>query len=227
MAQVIRSAQVEHEPVLIRCRREEPLPLEIPSPAPLVPAAASFIEPAAPVEDPREALDELRRQAAQEGYREGLERGEREAQASLAEEQASLARETERLRGLAASVDEALERAIGGAEDAMVEIAFAAVCKVLGEAAASEEGVRAMVQQAMREVRAKENMVLRVAPADYERLAKLSNGEGARLELVADERVTLGGCLIETAGGTLDARLEVQLRQLVDTLTRAGEAAAE
>ena len=116
MAQVIRSAQVEHEPVLIRCRREEPSPLEIPAPAPVPPAAASFIERAAPVEDPREALDELRRQAAAEGYREGLERGEREGKALLAEE-------TEQLRRLAASLGEALEGAIGGAEDAMVEIA--------------------------------------------------------------------------------------------------------
>jgi len=226
MAQVIRSAQIDEEPVLIRCRRAEPLPLETPVPAPAAPAQV-FIEPAAPVEDPREALEELRRQGAEAGYREGLERGEREARAALAEEKALLAKETERLRALAGSLGEALGRAIGGAEDAMVEIAFAAVCKVLGEAAASEEGVRAMVQQAMREVRAKENMVLRVAPADYERLARLSNGESGRLELVADERVALGGCLIETAGGTLDARLEVQLRQLVDTLTRAGEAAAE
>jgi flagellar assembly protein FliH len=128
---------------------------------------------------------------------------------------------------LAASLRDALGQAIGGAEEAMVEIAFAAVCKVLGEAAASEEGVRAMVQEAMRQIRAKEGLVLRVAPADYERLAGLSLGEGAKLELVADERVALGGCLIETAGGTLDARLEVQLRQLVDTLTRAGEAQGE
>jgi flagellar assembly protein FliH len=220
MAQVIRSAQVDHEPVLIRCRREEPLPLEMPAPAPMVPAAATFIEPAAPIEDPREALDELRRQAAQEGYREGLERGEREGKASLAEE-------TERLRGLAASIGEALDRAIGGAEDAMVEIAFAAACKVLGEAAVTEEGVRAMVQQAARQLRAKENLVLRVAAADHARLAGKIVVEGARLEVVADERVTLGGCLVETAGGTLDARLEVQLRQLVDTLARAKEAQGE
>jgi flagellar assembly protein FliH len=218
MAQVIRSAQVDQEPVLIRCRREEPLPLEIP--APVVPAATTFIEPAAPVEDPREALDELRRQAAREGYREGLERGEREGKASLAEE-------TERLRGLAASIGEALDRAIGGAEDAMVEIAFAAACKVLGEAAVTEEGVRAMVQQAARQLRAKENLVLRVAAADHARLAGKLVVEGARLEVVADERVTLGGCLVETAGGTLDARLEVQLRQLVDTLARAKEAQGE
>ena len=220
MAQVIRSAQVEHEPVLIRCRREEPSPLEIPAPAPVPPAAASFIEPAAPVEDPREALDELRRQAAAEGYREGLERGEREGKALLAEE-------TEQLRRLAASLGEALEGAIGGAEDAMVEIAFAAACKVLGEAAVSEEGARAMVQQAMRQARAKEGLVLRVAPADQALVAGHVAADGARLEVVADERVALGGCLIETAGGTLDARLEVQLRQLVDTLARAKDAQAE
>jgi flagellar assembly protein FliH len=84
-----------------------------------------------------------------------------------------------------------------------------------------------MVQQAARQLRAKENLVLRVAAADHARLAGKIVVEGARLEVVADERVTLGGCLVETAGGTLDARLEVQLRQLVDTLARAKEAQGE
>ena len=52
------------------------------------------------------------------------------------------------------------------------------------------------------------------------------NGDTARLELVADERVELGGCLIETDGGTLDGRLETQLKRLRDTLLDAARAPA-
>jgi flagellar biosynthesis/type III secretory pathway protein FliH len=39
--------------------------------------------------------------------------------------------------------------------------------------------------------------------------------------LLSDDRVLLGGCLIETSGGTLDGRLETQMQQLRDTLLAA------
>jgi flagellar assembly protein FliH len=140
---------------------------------------------------------------------------------------AELAEETARLRALAASLEDALAQGIAGMEDAMVEIAFAAACKVLGQAAASEDGARAMVHEAMRQVRAKEGLVLRVSPADHEFLAARVPPADGKVELAADERVAAGGCLIETSGGTLDARLEVQLRQLLDTLLRARETQGE
>jgi len=51
--------------------------------------------------------------------------------------------------------------------------------------------------------------------------------DDAKIEIFPDERVSIGGCLLEAGGGTLDARLEVQLRQLLDTLTRARGAQGE
>lgn len=216
MAQVIRAAQVDEEPVLISYRRAGASPVAPPAPQATIPAEPEIAP--APAEDARAGLEDLRRQAFEDGYRDGREQGEKEAKAGLAEDAA-------RLQALLGSVRDALEQGIAGAEDAMVEIAYAAVCKVLGQAAASEEGVRAMVQEATRQVRAKEGLVVRLSAADHARLA--ASSEGVKLEFAADERVAAGGCLIETSGGTLDARLEVQLRQLLDTLLRARETAAE
>ena len=120
----------------------------------------------------------------------------------------------------------AAHHGIEGLEDVMVEIAFAAACKILGGAAVTEAGVRDMVREAMLLARGKEGLVLRVSPADYRILhadparARAITGD-AKVEIIADERVCIGGCLIEAGGSTLDARLEVQLRQLLDALTRA------
>jgi flagellar assembly protein FliH len=80
------------------------------------------------------------------------------------------------------------------------------------------------VREAMRGMLAKEGLVVRLSPTDY---GALGPSPEPKVEVVADERVALGGCIIETSGGTLDARLEVQLQQLVDTLTRARHAQAE
>jgi flagellar assembly protein FliH len=215
MAQVIRSARVDGAPVVITYRPPGP-PESLLPPVLQAPAAA-----AAPVvqEDPAATLEALRRQAVEDGYRDGRDAGEKAARAEFAAERQSL-------QSLARSLGEALERGIAGAEDAMVEIAFAAVCKVLGAAAASEAGVRAMVREAMREVRQKERIVVRVSPREHAVLQAELAAEAA-VEVAADERVAAGGCLVETAGGTLDARLEVQLRQLLDTLARARDAQGE
>ena len=39
-----------------------------------------------------------------------------------------------------------------------------------------------------------------------------------KIELVADEQITRGGCLITGANGSVDARMEHQLETVVDTL---------
>jgi flagellar assembly protein FliH len=208
MAQVIRSARIEGEPVVISYG--SPPPSATPPPSMEIPQEEEKLEV---------TLEELRRQAFEDGYREGRDKGEEEAKAERAAE-------IEQLRALKASLREALEQGIAGLEDVVVEIAFAAACKILGQAAASEEGARSMVREAMRELRTKEGAVLRVSPRDHALIAgELAAEQG--IDVAADERVAAGGCLIETAGGTLDARLEIQLRQLVDVLTRAREAQAE
>lgn len=218
MARVIRSARVESEPVVITYA-PPPQPDRLPPIAALGVQALPQVAPPepAPQEDERTALEELRRQAFDDGYRDGRSHGEEEARAELAAE-------LQNLQALARSVRDALAQGIEGVEDALVEIAFAATCKVLGRAAASEEGVRAMVHEAMSEVRSKESIVLRVSPREH---AALQAQLGAELEVLSDERVAAGGCLIETTGGTLDARLDIQLRRLADTLARARQAQGE
>jgi flagellar assembly protein FliH len=63
---------------------------------------------------------------------------------------------------------------------------------------------------------------LREAEQDIERACA-----GRQFTLVADSRVTAGGCIVESSLGSLDARFDVQLRALADTLRAAKSAAAE
>ena len=158
MARVIRSARVESEPlVLTYSPPPQPDRLFVMQPEPQL----ALPEPA-PREDERATLEALRREAFDEGYRDGRGEGEKDARAEHAAE-------LQTLQALARSVRDALGQGIEGVEDALVEIAFAAVCKVLGRAAASEEGVRAMVREAMSEVRSRDGVVLRVSPASTRR----------------------------------------------------------
>jgi flagellar assembly protein FliH len=249
MARIIRSATLQPEPVVISYHRPDPQvvdvgpAIEILSESPDLPL--SGLAPLSGAVDPDNRIDELRkqadrleeqqqqlreereqmrneaelirRQAEERGYKEGFEAGKVEGS-----EQWTAA--LQQLSALSGSAHAALERQITGVEDAIVEIAFSAVCKFIGEAAGTEEGIRNMARQAMQSVVGREGVVIRISPRDYEMLR--SSGadrpfiEGANVEIAADNRVAAGGCLIETLGGTLDARLEIQLHQLLDILVQ-------
>lgn len=209
---VLRDASVTEEPIVLACRdRGAPAPASLPEDVPEVPAP--------PAEDPVTVLRELRKQAFDDGYRDGFEIGSAEGRAAL-EAQA------EELRNAVRAVGEASARMLETHEDALVELAFAAACRVLGEAVLTRDGVRGAVRQALRELRSRERLVLRLPPLAYRQLtddaefaAALREEHG--LDFVADERLEPAGCLIETAGGALDARLEVQLQQLAAALCAA------
>ena len=157
--------------------------------------------------------------AREQGHEKGVEQGRAECEAQL-----------QALHQLTGSMRAALADGIAGSEDVIVEIAFEAIGKLLGQALAQREGVQAAVREVIRGVHERERLVVRVSPRDHALLAaegfKPKNGDAQAVELLADERVELGGCLIETSGGTLDGRLETQLKRLCDTLAGAARASA-
>lgn len=237
MSPVIRAARIDSEPLVLGARQrpmtstraaessdaaqavaaERALPVTV---QPVVSDAARLAEQE---RLQREGINAERQRvlerAKEQGYQAGVEQGRAEYETQL-----------EAMRQLLGSVHAALTDGINGSEDLIVEIAFEAVGKILGDALAQRDGVQAAVREVIRGVREREHLLVRVSPRDHQLLTSVgvlpNNGDGHRLELIADERVELGGCLIETSGGTLDGRLETQLQRLRDTLVSAGRSAA-
>lgn len=165
------------------------------------------------------ALDEARGRA----YDEGLEQGRADG---LLEMRATVTK----LREISASIEAAREVWMADREDDLVAIAYEAVCSICGPALATPGGVREHVKLTLQQVRDRESVVVRLAAADVEKLRELAAAgtdlwEGRRAELVADASLDAGGCVIETASGTLDAQLRRQFEQLVQVLTAARRSA--
>jgi len=171
----------------------------------------------------KELAEEEHRQARADSHRQGYEEGFGEGKArALSEYEQQIAQ----MQSLLDSVRMALVSGVQGSEDIAVEIVFAAICKIMGAQLATREGTVAVVQEAITHAGTRERVVVRVSPDDQILLNDVLSSVPARsgspqLEVIADERVALGGCLLETAGGSLDARLEAQLKQFCDSLLRA------
>ena len=81
-----------------------------------------------------------------------------------------------------------------------------------------------VIRHALRRVVDKDQIRIRVNPDELEHVRSQRDDlllllDGARnLEIVDDRRIDPGGCVIETTAGTIDAKIDTQIEQIVRAL---------
>ena len=163
--------------------------------------------------------------AAEEGRIEGLRDGRAQAQVELKlaqgnavdAAQLAVAQRLERLDQLLRSVVAETEHWVAGAEDDLVALGHDAICRILGSEAADPAVIRAMVTHLLAEHGQREHLVVHVHPEDFDTL--LPHAAGAeKWRWVSDNSVQIGGVILRSPDGSLDARLENQLASLREAL---------
>ena len=223
MTSIIHSVRLKEPVLLLRSVQERAAPPVVFSLQKEPPASPQPAAPEISYEEYKQRfaleLEALRAEARERGLQEGRETGLAKARSEHAAQ----------IKGLAAVVRSArgrLDEGIGELSEMGAEVVYEAVCKLLGQALTSREGVVAAVREVVRRARERSRLTLRVSPSDYAALREhldtvLEGLEAGQAELVSDERVELGGCLLETPAGNLDGRLEVQLANLRQALLAA------
>lgn len=201
------------------------------------------------------AAEDARALGAQQGHREGFERGLQEGReealdaARRAQEasQHEVAQRLAALDRLLASLPGQITARLHACEDDMVALCHAIVCRILGDTLAQGDGTARLVRAAVtacigeRAPAAGDAMLtaIHVHPRDLvhlcadeslaawlaPRLAGGASAHDADVPWVADESVELGGCIVRSTEGSLDARLATQLTALTQWLARAHGAA--
>ena len=185
----------------------------------------------------REDVEKQAQSLARELVREALDEAQQSTQKQQLELQAQMqeaARRLEALARLAEQMGGEWKRYLEAAEDDMLDLAFDALCRIMGDHLTSREGVRTVLQKALQSWHGRHPLSIHVHPDDL----ALMQGDVVTLDLlssrgfdaqrqtlrwVADTKIRLGGCLMQAAEGALDARLERQLEALAVRLveTRA------
>ena len=156
--------------------------------------------------------EDIRAQAESRGHAAGLERGERAAGEAVSAQ-------VERVSALVQALSQARRALLEENQDMLVEIAFAATCRMLGRHAATRAGLESMVLGLIENERELDKLSVRLHPQDARQLAEAGAALDPRVAIEADASVELGGCLVDSGRGTLDARLDRQLRHLREALT--------
>lgn len=161
-------------------------------------------------------------------HQEGYERGHQEAMKEARDKVRSALAALEALNQSAESAfDGEAAQLTESCADVIAEVFF----KLAGQALVSREAIVGTVCEVVKRVREEREVRIHVNPQDLPVLRTAEAGieaslPGRRFTLVADARVEAGGCIVESALGSLDGRLEVQLAELCATLHQAKSGAA-
>src|SRR5688500_3889555 len=155
------------------------------------------------------------------GEAQGREEAKRQVQATISA-----------LERLSAKVQIAFDDEAQKLADLCTEVVAEAFAKIAGAQLSTRPAAAGVVGEVLKRVKEGRELTVRVCPAE---LAMLQQEEsqlaaavpGRKFSLVADARVDLGGCIVDSRLGTLDGRLEVQLRELYATLRAARSSQVE
>jgi flagellar assembly protein FliH len=157
---------------------------------------------------------EIEKDAFEKGFAEGRAAALQAAQAVV----------DSMLGKYAASLDQLnkLRREIfASSEQEVIRLALAIARKVIKrEIAIDDELILTLVKVALNRIAVQTLITIRVNPKDYDFIQRHQAalpGAGPlneTMKLVEDPLIDRGGCLIETESGTIDARIEEQLREI-------------
>ncbi|MCA9728809.1 MAG: FliH/SctL family protein [Candidatus Eisenbacteria bacterium] len=185
------------------------------------------------VADAHEDAERIRREAEEEAARileEAQDRARRlEAEAKEQGYEAGNHEWSVRILELAS----AQQRLLDESRTQLLQLSVKLAQKILGhELQSRPESLGDLVLKAVRGLPQQGKVQVRVRPADLESLRAQKTrllaeiGQRAELEIREDSSIELGGCIVETPVGIIDARIETQLRVL-EKILLDGKSGAE
>ncbi len=156
-------------------------------------------------------------EARSQGYDAGLTEGLQTAEEQCKEYLLQIAEMAKN-----AAVDR--DRMVRMAQRELSALALAIATRVIHREVATDPSVvLSMVESALQRIPVENQVRILVNPEDTELLqSKWSSllgslSLGCEVELLPDERVGKGGCLIETRGGMVDSRIETQMARIIES----------
>ncbi|MED3563664.1 FliH/SctL family protein [Bacillus xiapuensis] len=171
-------------------------------------------------------LDEMTAEVKQQGYQEGVEQGKQEAVSLVQQEYHEKLAQIQHLLEQAYEQKDAI---IAEAEPFLLELSFSIASQIIKqELTGYPEKFVELIKQTIHRVKEKEAITVCVHPDDFEfvqsqrkHLLAVVNGE-TEIKIIPDHSVSVKGCIIRTAYGSVDARIDTQMEEIKKAVLEAG-----
>jgi len=178
---------------------------------PLVTLVAAQEKAQKMIEEAEQLVESIRKQAREEGLREGREQSKQDVMVSLV----AFAQTGQNLIILE-------EQLISGMAPHIVRLAIEIAGKVVAKAVEEDPEITASIlERAKKEIPHAKSLQILLHPADFQLLKETrpdlinQGGEGQRkIEIYTSEEVGRGGCRLETEMGVVDATIPMQMEEI-------------
>lgn len=160
------------------------------------------------------------KQKYEEGFSEGYNKAKSELEEQFANEISGL---TEQFQGVLNEIDIQLQGYDKIFEPLVLETAIEIAKKIIKKNISEESIIESTLREALRKIIGANQLVIKVCQNDYDIInnytslpAEIENFNKIRFEI--DDAIELGGCLVETDLGNIDARIITQIEELVSTI---------
>ena len=179
------------------------------------------------IADALDEVDAMKEEARKTGHDEGFEQGRAEGEKAIREELAEILRQANaNAEKTLQDAKEATAEYFVRAEDDIVKVVMMAIEKILPQHFLDvPQTVLPVVREAIKYVRDQKEIKVHVEPESYDLVlmakseyqSMLTDGT-AVLEIVSDESLSPGDCVIETPNGGVDARLLTQIELMKNSI---------
>ncbi len=165
-------------------------------------------------------LEKVRKEGYDDGYKEGKEQGIKDGKERIEDELADIVRQAnDKAQKTIRDAKEQTAEYFIRAEDDIVEVVMMAIEKILPQHFLDvPQVVLPVVREAINHVRDQKEIKIHVEPDSYDLILMARNEfqsmmtDGtAIIEIISDEALKPGDCVIETPNGGVDARLSTQI----------------
>lgn len=171
-------------------------------------------------QEAKELLNRVRKEGYDDGYKEGKEQGIKDGKERIEEELKDIVRQAnDKAQKTIRDAKEQTSEYFIRAEDDIVAVVVMAIEKILPQHFLDvPQVILPVVREAIRHVRDQKEVKVHVDPDSYDLVlmarsefqSMLTDGT-AIIEVISDEALKPGDCVIETPNGGVDARLSTQL----------------
>lgn len=174
-------------------------------------------------QEAKELLEKVQKEGYDAGYKEGKEQGIKDGKEKIQDELDTIVKQTNKqAEKTLQDAQELTAEYFIKAEDDIVKIVIMAVEKILPQHFLdAPQVILPVVREAINHVRDQKQIIIHVEPYSYDLIlmarselkSMLTDGT-ATVEVISDDALKPGDCVIETPNGGVDARLSTQLELL-------------
>jgi flagellar assembly protein FliH len=175
-------------------------------------------------ENAKKAVEEAFKQGKAEGLKLGTEKGNAEASSVY---QKNIGEIQQNVASFLKKVEESKRDIFSHSEHIILKMCLEITRKIIAsEITTRQDVILNVIKKALSYIAEREKLVIRVAPDDCKILNDRRdfwepvNEKLKDITIEPDERVSKGGCIIESNTGTVDARLGIQMDEITDLVER-------